>query len=413
MAVNNQFPIPEAPQVPTFSEYKPYEKPFPEADIPTLGAGAPFPEMGEIPTYQPTTEQYPITQLPTYRPTGEAYPEYAKPETGGVGEALQQTILSRMAGEGTAGAESAIYERAEVSMERQHQEGLQRIDEEMASRGLTGSGIHGDAVRKLEEERQRSMADLSRQVTIYGQQAIESAMGRGAQYVEQQAAEAARELQTRERGYAARVNESIRKYESEARAAEARGASDVAAYQTGIAERIRAYESQARASTAKNEMSAAKWTAEYNVHMNRYQANLAKASALETRKVQAWQIGQSEYTKTYEAEYRTTADRWQAEQAAYAAGVNKAQTEWQRAQTEIETQFRERQFDWQKEQQGLATYGQRERIKEQEFEKYKKGKRPFFISPGTAGYGDWVKWERELREEFEKQYESPWQTGGQ
>ncbi|KKL43007.1 hypothetical protein LCGC14_2367140 [marine sediment metagenome] len=38
MAVNNQFPIPEAPQVPTFSEYKPYEKPFPEADIPTLGA---------------------------------------------------------------------------------------------------------------------------------------------------------------------------------------------------------------------------------------------------------------------------------------------------------------------------------------------------------------------------------------
>ena len=354
MPNNNQFPIPEAPQVPKFPKYEPFPTPYPEADIPTLGEYQPFPEMQQQPTYQPTTEKFPTMQLPTYGGVSEAYPQYARPETGGVGEALQQTILSRMTGEGTAGAESAIYERAEVSMQRQHEEGLQRIDEEMAARGLTGSGIHGDAIRKLEEERQRSMADLSRQVTIYGQQAIESAMGRGAQYVEQQAAEAARELQTRERGYAARVNESIRKYESEARAAEARGASDVAAYQTGIAERIRAYESQARAASAKNEMGAAKWNAEYNVHMNRYQANLEKASALEGRKVEAWRVGQLEYTKAYEAEYRTTADKWQAEQTAYSAGVNKAQMEWQRAQKEIEDTFRERQFEWQKEQQQLA-----------------------------------------------------------
>ncbi len=359
---NGDYEIPDYPKYTPPSEYKPYDEPFPEADIPTLGGYKPFPTGERLPTYEPTKEKYPTIGIPTYKPTTEEYPKYAKPETGGVGEAMRETILSRMAGEGTAGAESAIYERAEVSMQRQHEQGLQRIDEEMARRGLTGSGIHGDAVRKLEEERQRSMADLSRQVTIYGQQAIESAMGRGAQYIDQQAAEAARELNVRERGYGARINESVRKYESRARSAEAAGQSQQAAYQTGIAERIRAYESQARAASAKNEMSAAKWQAEYTVHMNKYQANLQKASALEQRKVQAWQAGQTEYTKAYEAEYRSTADKWQAEQAAYAAGAQKAQVEWQRAQQEIEDTFRERQFDWQKEQADIQTYFKKQRI---------------------------------------------------
>lgn len=329
---------------PDFPTYSPYREKAPEptfAGMPKEPKIGEFPGGEDLPTYQAGgAGAYPITELPIYQRTAEAYPQYAAPETGGVGEALQQTILSRMTGEGTAGAESAIYERAEESMQRQHEEGLRRIDEEMSARGLTGSGIHGEAVSKLEEERQRSMADLSRQVTIYGQEAIESSMGRATQYVEQQAAEAARELQAKERGYGARVAESVKEYESSARAAEAKGQSQQAAYQTAIAERVRAYESQARATSAKNEMSIAKWTAEANVHMKKYQMQLQKAEMLQQAKMTAWQSGKEEHQRVYEARYRATKDKYLAEQAAREAAERKAMDEWNRKQAEIERQMK-------------------------------------------------------------------------
>lgn len=328
---------------PTFPTYRPYPE---EAPLPTFGKMPTEPKIGEfpeptpLPTYQPGGGAYPITQLPVYQRTAEAYPKYAAPETGGLRTQLRETISERMTGAGTAGAESAIYERGEERVQRQHEEGLTRIDEEMASRGLTGSGIHGEAVSKLEEERQRSLADLSRQITIYGQEAIESSMGRAAQYVEAQAAEAARELQTRERGYGARVNESIREYESSARAAEARGQSQQAAYQTAIAERVRAYESSARAAQARNQASATKWQAEANVHMQKYQFQLQKAQMLQQAKMTAWQSGKEEHQRVYEAKYRATKDTYLAEQAAREAAERKARDEWERAQVEIERRMK-------------------------------------------------------------------------
>ena len=123
---------------PKFPTYRPYD---PKAPVPTFGEMPKEPKIGEypggidLPTYQPGGGAYPITELPVYQRTAEAYPEYATPETGGLGTQLRETISERMTGEGTAGAESAIYERAEESMQRQHEEGLKRIDEEMATRG--------------------------------------------------------------------------------------------------------------------------------------------------------------------------------------------------------------------------------------------------------------------------------------
>lgn len=334
-----------------YPTYKPYRE-APEMgrlpQAPRIGAG---PEFGRIPSYQPMGGAYPITQLPTYQPTGEAYPQYRAPETGGVTTELQQSILERMRGAGTAGAESAIYQRGEERVQTQYEEGLTRIDEEMSARGLTGSGIHGEAVSKLEEERQRSLADLSRQVTIYGQEAIESAMGRGQQYVEYQAAEAAREVAVGERGWAARTTEKIKGYESEARAAEARGASEQAAYQTAIAERVRSYEAQARAAQAKNVSSMQKWQTKAELSMRKYQLELEKAQMLQQGKIRAYEIGRDEYTKAYQSRYQATRDRGEAERYALEAAERKSRDEWERLQTEIERRLRDPVWKrWQMEQ---------------------------------------------------------------
>lgn len=326
-----------------FLTYKPYSQQVPGlgyGQFPTFKIPTEPPETPEMPTYEPGGGQYPMTPLPTYQPTGEAYPGYKEPETGGVRTELQESIRARMAGEGTAGAESAIYERGEERVNREYEEGLTRIDEEMTSRGLTGSGIHGEAINKLKEQKQRSLADLSRQITIYGQQAIESAMGRAQQYVEGQAAEAARELGARERGWQGRVGERIRGYESEARAAEAKGQQEQAAYQTAIAERVRVYEAQARAARAKTETSMQKWQIEAQMHMQRYNAELQKAQALYQAKMTAYQMGREEYRRVYESKYQATRDRYQSEQYAREAAERKAQTEWERKQVEIEQQMK-------------------------------------------------------------------------
>jgi hypothetical protein len=307
--------------------YKAYGKAIPTLQFPTLpsalGAGA-MPKITGLPTYQATQEAYPITEFPTYEPTEEIYPGYRPPEAGEVATELQKSITERIRGAGTAGAESAIYKRGEERIQEEYEKGLKMVDEEMASRGLTGSGIHGEAINKLKEERQRSLADLSRQVTIYGQEAIESAMGRAQQYLEYQSAESARELAAKERGYVARVRENIAAYESEARAAEARGASEQAAYQTAIAERIRAYEAQARAAEAKNAASVQKWQAKQQDYLQKYQLQLEKAQLLHQAKMRAFEIGREEYTKAYESTYRASRDRYQAEQAAAAAAERKA-----------------------------------------------------------------------------------------
>jgi len=320
-------------QYPTYGAYKaaPEMGRFPQA--PGIGVA---PELMDISTYQPVGGAYPITQLPTYQPTREAYPEYRRPETGGITTQLQQTISERMRGAGTAGAESAIYQRGEERVRTQYEEGLTRIDEEMSARGLTGSGIHGESIRKLEEERQKSLADLSRQITIYGQEAIESAMGRGQQYVEYQAAEAAREVAVGERGWAGRTQERIRGYESEARAAQAKGASEQAAYQTAIAERLRAYESQARAAQAKNVSSMQKWQTQAELSMKKYQMELQKAQMLQQAKMQAYEIGREEYTKAYQSRYQASRDRAEAERYAREVAERKAREEWERQQVRIE-----------------------------------------------------------------------------
>lgn len=325
---------------PEFPTYEPYTGQIPSLELPGMKPTGAYPGMTQMPTYQPTAQPYPITKLPVYQPTGEAYPEYQRPETGGLVEGMRETITARMRGEGTVGAESAIYERGEERVQRQYEEGLKRIDEEMGARGLTGSGIHGEAVRKLEEERQRSLADLSRQITIYGQEAIESAMGRAQQYVEYEAAESAREIATKQAGWAARVGESIRSYESQARAAEARGASEQAAYQTAIAERIRAYESRAKAAEAKNIHSMRKWESETELHMKRYQLELQKSQQLYQAKTQAYEMGKEEYWRAYQANYQATRDRYLAEQEALRAAEEKVRFEWEKEQKNIETYFK-------------------------------------------------------------------------
>lgn len=330
-----------------FPIYEPYKGTVPTPRFPGMRKGIPFPgadEMPEMPVYEPGGGAYPITQLPTYAPTEEAYPTYQRPETGGVSEELMTSIKERMTGEGTAGAESAIYERGETRVDREYEEGLKRIDEQMSARGLTSSGIHGEAIQKLEEERQRSMADLSRQITIYGQQAIESAMAKGQQYVEYQSAEAARELSAGERGWAGRVGERIRSFESKARAAESRGASEQAAYNSAIAERVRAYESQARAVGAKTDVAFRKWEAKTNEYMQRYQFQLQKAQMLQQAKMEAYRIGQEEYRKVFESKYAASKDRWLAEQAANAAAERKKQAEWERRMKAIE--MRKDRYTW-------------------------------------------------------------------
>jgi len=353
---------PKGATIPEFPTYTPYRGEIPtmgDIGMPGVPTAQPFPEIAGLPTYQPTGEAYPITQLPTYKPTAEAYPEYIRPEAG-VSEALRGTIQERMRGAGTAGAESAIYERGEERVQRQYEEGLKRIDEQMAARGMTGSGIHGEAIEKLETERQRSLADLSRQVTIYGQQAIESAMARGQQYVEYQSAEVAREVAVGERGWAARVGERIRGFESEARAAEVAGRSEEAAYQTAIAERVRGYESQAKAAQAKTQAQITKWQSETELHMRKYQFELQKAQMLYQAKMRAHEIGREEYTRAYEAEYRATKDTYLAEQAAREAAERKAREEWERAQAEIELQIKKRAGlyeEFKGEMAGLAGYG--------------------------------------------------------
>jgi len=322
---------------------------FPTAEMPTMEE---YPEVTPMPTYEPGVGAYPITQLPAYKSTPEAYPEYRAPADE-VSRELMTSIRERMAGEGTAGAESAIYERGEDRVQIEYEEGLKRIDEQMAARGLTGSGIHGEAVEKLETERQRSLADLSRQITIYGQQAIESAMAKGQQYVAYQSAEAQRELVSRERGWAGRTQERIRGFESEARAAEARGASEQAAYNTAIAERVRSYEAQARAWSAKTETQRTKWTDKANLAIRKYQIEMEKAQLLQQAKMTSWQVGREEYRRVYESRYQATRDTYIAQRDAEEAARQKENDEWRREKERIELQIKRRTARYEEFKGGL------------------------------------------------------------
>ena len=309
-------------------------------EFPTMGE---YPEVGAFPSYEPGAPgAYPVTRPPTYEPTKEPYPEYQPAVTGGVGAELQETIEERMRGEGTAGAESAIYQRGEARVQEQYEEGLERIDEEMGARGLIGSGIHGEAISELETERQKSLADLSRQVTIYGQQAIESAMQKGQQYVAFQASEAAREVQTRERGWGARVGESIRKFESEARAAEVAGRSEEAAFQHATAEKIRGYEAQARAWQATTTASMQKWQDKANLAIQKSQLEMQKGQMLLQARARVDQMANEEYYRAYQSRYQATKDTYLAQVDAREAAERKRQAEWVRERERIEQQIRRR-----------------------------------------------------------------------
>lgn len=308
-------------------------------EFPTMGE---YPEVGAFPTYEAGAGEYPVTRPPTYEPTPEAYPGYEPAVTGGVRAELQETIEERMRGEGTAGAESAIYQRGEARVQEQYEEGLERIDEEMGARGLIGSGIHGEAISELETERQKSLADLSRQVTIYGQQAIESSMAQAQQYIAYSSAEAAREVQTRERGWAARVGESIRKFESEARAAEVAGRSEEAAFQHATAEKVRSYEAQARAWQATTTASMQKWQDKANLAIQKSQLEMQKGQMLLQARARVDQAANEEYYRAYQSRYQATRDTYLAQVDAREAAERKRQADWIRERERIEQQIKRR-----------------------------------------------------------------------
>jgi len=65
---------------------------------------------------------------------------------------------------------------------------------------------------------------------------------------------------------------------------------------------------------------------------------MEKAQMLQQAKMTAYQMGQEEHRRVYEAEYARTKDRYLAEMAANEAAQRKAEFEWQQAKDRLEAQ---------------------------------------------------------------------------
>jgi len=167
-------------------------------------------------------------------------------------------------------------------------------------------------------------------------------MAQGQQYVAYQAAEAARELATRERGWAGRLGERIRGYESEARAAEVAGRSVEAAFNMAIAEKVRAYESQARAWQATSTASTQKWEAKKNLALQKSQLELQKGQMLLEAAWRVEQMASEEYWREYQSKYQATKDTYLAEQAADEAYERRRQAEWERERERIDLEIKKK-----------------------------------------------------------------------